>query len=322
MKPKFKFSFPSGRHLFGRVICAGVVLLFASSAQAQNLFVANSSGDLDISGKGDGYIYEFTSEGARSTFASGLDDPSGLAFNSAGNLYVANASFASGGGGYITEITPSGTQNTFASGLNHPGALAFDSAGNLFAVDSGNIYEFTLDGSESIFVSGLSANALAFDRAGNLFATDNLGGNIYKFTPEGTESTFASGLNNLNGLAFNNLGNLFVPNAFLSFGVATITEITPSGTQSVFASGFNNFGALAFDNADNLFAVDFFRRNIYEFTPDGTESTFASGLLYPPFALAFQPTPEPSVLVLLAVGAFAFFAARRLCTIPWSSLAR
>ncbi|MGB8368204.1 MAG: PEP-CTERM sorting domain-containing protein [Limisphaerales bacterium] len=50
---------------------SAAVLLIASSAQAQNLFV---------SCVGNGSIIEITPGGAQSTFASGLDEPVGLAF--------------------------------------------------------------------------------------------------------------------------------------------------------------------------------------------------------------------------------------------------
>ena len=62
---------------------------------------------------GSGNIYEFTPGGARSTFASGLDSPGGLAFNSAGDLFVADSD-----SGNIYEFTPDGVQSTFASGLS------------------------------------------------------------------------------------------------------------------------------------------------------------------------------------------------------------
>jgi DNA-binding beta-propeller fold protein YncE len=56
----------------------------------------------------------------RSTFATGLNAPIGLAFNTAGNLFVANQ-----GDGTIDEITPGGIKNTFTSGLLFPEYLAF-----------------------------------------------------------------------------------------------------------------------------------------------------------------------------------------------------
>ncbi len=114
------------------------------------LFVAGqityaAPGDLYESETGSGDIYEFTPGGTRSTFASGLNAPEGLAFNSAGNLFESD--FFSGN---IYEFTPGGTRSTFASGLNAPNGLAFDSAGNLFEADqnSGTIYEFTPGGTQ------------------------------------------------------------------------------------------------------------------------------------------------------------------------------
>ena len=58
--------------------------------------------------------------------------------------------------GVIFEFTPDGTQSTFASGLSNPQGLVFDSSGNLFVADSGVIYKFSPDGVRTTFASGLS----------------------------------------------------------------------------------------------------------------------------------------------------------------------
>src|SRR5207247_7599338 len=76
------------------------------------------------------HIYKFTPNGVRSTFASGLFEPQGLAFDRAGNLFVA-------AGGTVSKFTPTGVHTAFASGLTTPFALAFDSGGNLFVADGG-----------------------------------------------------------------------------------------------------------------------------------------------------------------------------------------
>ena len=137
----------------------------------------------------------------------GLNQPEGLAFDSAGNLFVTD-------GGSILEFTPYGAGTIFASGLGRAVGLAFDSTGNLFVADqlSGNVDKFTASGMRSTFTSGLSYPFdLAFDSAGNLFVTDwgNGSGHIYKFTPDGVRSTFAE-LGAPEGLAFDSTGNLFV----------------------------------------------------------------------------------------------------------------
>lgn len=70
---------------FGGAVCAGVVTVICSSAQGQNLFEADFNS---------GSINEYTPGGTQSTFASGLNGPSGVAFDSSGDLFVATLNAA------------------------------------------------------------------------------------------------------------------------------------------------------------------------------------------------------------------------------------
>src|SRR6266513_6482077 len=108
-KTTFKSALGVTCHLISRIVCLGAVILTCSSAPAQNLFVSS-----DAAG---GNIYEFTPNGVRSTFASGL--AGALAFDKAGNLFVSDR-----GNGAINQITPAGLRTTFASGLDRPTGLA------------------------------------------------------------------------------------------------------------------------------------------------------------------------------------------------------
>src|SRR5580704_1385639 len=110
-------------HSFGVAACIGVALLVPAVARAQNLFVS--------AGFNGSTVTEITPGGTESTFASGLSNPRGLAFNSAGILFVSD-----NGSGNIYEYTPGGAQSLFASGLSVPWGLAFNSAGNLFVSDN------------------------------------------------------------------------------------------------------------------------------------------------------------------------------------------
>jgi sugar lactone lactonase YvrE len=261
-------------------------------AQAQNLIEADWSGF--YSGNN---IYQFTPDGAKTTFAPHVFQAVGLAFDSSSNLFVAN-----GYVGTITKITPDGTESIFASGLSYPFGLAFNIVSNLFEADlgSGNIYQFTPDGAQSIFASGLNRPcALAVDSAGNLFVADQGSGNIYKFTPNGSQSTFASGSPyDINGLAFNRAGYLFV--ARESSG--NIYKFAPDGTQNIFASGLNHPSGLAIDDAGDVFVGNEGDGTIYKYTPDGTSSVFANGLNVPN-GLAFQRSPGTLTSRILRVPA-------------------
>jgi sugar lactone lactonase YvrE len=151
-------------------------------------------------------IYKFTPGGVQSTFGSVPGQGFGLAFDSAGNLFAADAVDVT-----IYKFAPDGTRSVFvgpsAFSPNHgPDGLAFDRFGNLFVsenhdttVPGGNerILKFTPDGMESEFATDLTEpRGLAFDRSGKLFVTDHVftpPGDILKFTPDGIMTVFASG---------------------------------------------------------------------------------------------------------------------------------
>jgi sugar lactone lactonase YvrE len=298
-----KFKSPPGvaGQLLSRAVCLGAVILICSSAPAQNLFVSA----YDASG---GKILEFTPNGVRSTFATGLN-PGGLAFDSAGNLFVVGDDVA------IYKFTPEGVRSTFALGLSSPRALAVDRAGNLFVANAGtsSILKFTPEGVRTTFASGdLSIDGfvagLAFDSAGNLFVGDAGSGTVYKFTPAGVQTTFASGFFSPIALAFDSRGNLFVADGGFEYdGVfgAAVYKFTPSGRRSTVASDGSNSrhrhnrhrhrqvrvipNGLAIDSADNLFVADEVSGNILKFTPGGVVTTFAAGRVR---YMAFQPNGD------------------------------
>jgi hypothetical protein len=236
-------------------------------------------GDLFEADQGSNTIFKFTPVGAKSTFATSLGGPFGMAVDAFGNVFEANFNT-----GMISKFTPAGVQSTFASGLNGPIALAFDASGNLFATEGtgGTIVMFTPGGVKSTFASGLNGpSALAFDASGNLFEADHDSNTIFKFTPAGVKTIFATGLHGPFGLAFG-AGTLFESDT----GTGTILKFS-GGVKSTFASGLHTPTGLAFDAAGNLFEADQASGTIFKFNPAGVQSTFASGL-NAPSGLAFE----------------------------------
>src|SRR5580692_4231917 len=187
-------------HSIGRVACAGALLLIASSASAQNMFVGTYGGHS---------VVEYPTSGTPSLFASGLAYPSALAFNGAGDLFAVDQT-----GGEIYEYSPGGgaTPTTFATGLDLPYGMAFDSTGDLYVVSSiassgGYVTEITPGGNQSVFASGLDAPTdLAFNNAGTLFVVDsgsgNANGNITEISQGGTVNIFPNPITKPLSIAF------------------------------------------------------------------------------------------------------------------------
>ncbi len=105
-------------------------------------------------------------------------DPSGVAVDSYGNLYVADSSEKS-----VTEILAgTGAQVTLLSGLGGPNGVAVDSYGNVFVADTVNndVVEIPFNGSAAItlgptlYASSLDAPyGVAVDAAGSLYVADS-----------------------------------------------------------------------------------------------------------------------------------------------------
>lgn len=274
------------------------------------------AGIVYVSNYTSGTIEKFTPDGVGSLFAT-ANGPSGMAFDSAGNLFTSQRNRT------IQKLTPAGVGTQFADFffLSFPTGLAFDGLGNLYAANTGNdsIVKFTPQGVGSYFAYGGLAQpyALAFDRAGNLYVSNDgvysggVSGTIVKITPGGIISVFATGLSNPEGLAFDSQGNLYVSeNIQNPSHVGLIEKFTPNGDRSAFA----NLGAdtypigLAFDSEGLLYTVDTRNSTILRFAPTGVGSVFAHTGSNGAVGIAIQPEaiPEPGALgfglALLSVG--------------------
>src|SRR6266566_3225680 len=146
------------RHLIGGVLGLAVISLICARASAQNLFAIDG-----VQGNY-GNIDEFTPNGVRSVFASGLTSPFAMAFDSGGNLFVADGGdpwdYPPVAGG-VYKFTPTGLRTTIVSDMG--GGLAIDSADNLFVGLAGSILKITPSGVRTTFASRI-VGAIAFQR--------------------------------------------------------------------------------------------------------------------------------------------------------------
>jgi type IX secretion system substrate protein/NHL repeat-containing protein len=161
----------------------------------------------------------YNGDGGAAT-AARLYYPFGLAFDVAGNLYIAdelnNVIRMVNTAGIITTVVGNGTGSYSGDGgqatnaeLHEPTGVTFDAAGNMYIADEGNmrirkvntanvISTFAGNGTAGYSGDGSAAtaaklnypDAVAFDAAGNLYIVDNTNNRIRKVNTAGIISTF------------------------------------------------------------------------------------------------------------------------------------
>jgi DNA-binding beta-propeller fold protein YncE len=269
--------------LLAASICS-VLLTSAALAQNEAIFESNY---------GSNTVQVFSLDGSDLGVFAVVKKPIGLAFDTAGNLYVSSDAPVY----KIMKVTPDGTVSIFTrAGLRCPHGIAFDPNGNLYVANAcaNTIQKFTPDGRGTEFANaddGLDQPVgLIFDSSGNLFVSNAQGGRndlglVLKFTPDGVGSVFAdTGFHTAFGLAFDSDGNLYVSNADARH--SSIEKFAPDGTDlGVFTRfGLNIPRGMIFDASGNLYVANSGTNTIEKFAPDGTDlGVFANTGLGPHF---------------------------------------
>ncbi len=208
-----------------------------------------------------------------------LGQDSGLALDSAGNVYVSDQTHET-----VQMLLPPGMEGPGQppstplpfTGLNGPDGLAIDGAGDVFVADENNVrvVELTPDGVQSTvpLPVQIAPFDLAFDVAGNLYVAgvvDVGRGLVLKRTPGGAVSTVAT-LGTPGGLAVDRAGDVFVSDSDNN----QVLEFAPGGLQRTFPiSGLNRPHGLALDADGNMFVADSGNDRVVEFSSDGAQSS-------------------------------------------------
>jgi DNA-binding beta-propeller fold protein YncE len=210
---------------------------------------------------------------------SAIQEPLGLAFDSAEYLYVAN------NGNFIQEFDTNGNNLfRFANpSLSDPQQMGFDSAGNLYVVNLtfGSIEKFDTNAVASVFAfPGGNPVGLAVDGSDNIYVTASFFNQILKYAPNGSSTVFATDdgtgniLNNPQDLAIDSLGNLYTING----NDNSISEFDPSGHFTDFAPYYDFYThgpGLAVDSANHVYSLTNFTE-IAKFSTGGVPSPFAN----------------------------------------------
>ncbi len=203
-----------------------------------------------------------------------FSNPSGLAVDGSGNVYVADPLH-----GTVQEIS-GGSASLIGTGFTTPVSVALDGAGDVFVADSGlkEVFEIVAgSGATNQLASTYTFSnpkAIAVDANGNVYVADTGSGKVVEILA-GSQYTVSNVLSSAftapDGIAVDSVGNLYVADSSTS----TVYELAAgNATPTVIASSFSSPAQVAIDGNGNLFVADSGNNAIKEVLA-GTSTPFA-----------------------------------------------
>jgi sugar lactone lactonase YvrE len=190
-------------------------------------------------------VFKIDRERGAQPFLHDLMNPTGLAFDHDGQLYISSRME-----GTIYKVTPDGQRSVYAEGMGVATGMAFDAGQNLYVGDrTGTIFKINPQRQIFVFATiepSVAAYHLAFGLDGNLYVTGPTTSSfdhIYRVSPAGEVSSFYRGLGRPQGLAFDIDGNLYVAASLA--GRRGVVRLTRDAKPELVVSGYGVVG-LAF----------------------------------------------------------------------------
>jgi len=209
-------------------------------------------------------IFMVRPDGTREPFVSDMPNPTSLAFDREGHLYVSSRF-----DGSVYRVEPDGRASLYAGDLGVACGLAFGPDGFLYVGDrSGSILRVEEQGRARAFAmlpASVAAFHLAFGPDDYLYvAAPTLGTTdaIYRVSPDGTVGVWSTGFGRPQGLAFDAGGHLYVTDALAGWsGIYRVRLDAPASPELVLAGGtliglaFDPHGGLAIATSDSVYRL-------------------------------------------------------------------
>jgi YVTN family beta-propeller protein len=211
-------------------------------------------------------VTTYDSDGTQTspTITAGLSFPLGIAVDTAGKIYVANAGNYNGIGydaSTVTTYNVNGTESspTITAGLDYPEGVAVDAAGKIYVVNAGSntVTTYNANGSRTAptITAGVKGpTGVAVDAAGKIYVANASNNSVTTYNANGTQTTpTITALNHPAGVAVDAAGQIYVVSAY-SNAVTTYnangSQINPTITVGVGPTG------VAVDAAGKIYVVN------------------------------------------------------------------
>ena len=182
-------------------------------------------------------IFRVRPNGTRESFSSGIVNPTSMALDPAGRLYVSSR-FE----GTVYRVAPDGSADVFANDLGVPCGLAFASDGTLYVGDrSGTIFRVNPDGQATTFAAlpaSVAAFHLAFGPDETLYVTGptlSSYDSLYRIDRGGQVTTQYHRFGRPQGVAFDPRGDLHVVEALA--GMSGVYRVPQKGNPELVLAG-------------------------------------------------------------------------------------
>ncbi|MBV8372177.1 MAG: NHL repeat-containing protein [Candidatus Eremiobacteraeota bacterium] len=217
-------------------------------------------------------------------------EPSSIALDSLGNLYVANLRAGTNGNVAVYRAGKSSLWWSISKGVDNPKDLAFDAGDNLYVANS--YFDVVVYGPRKTVPSRriklFFPDTIAFDRKGNVYIASESSpyghgrAMVTVFGPKGVLlRTIVAGLNSPDALALNADGYLFVAN----YGANDVTVYAPGHTAKLrtISEGVRGPDGLKFDSRGNLYVANNAGSTITTYAPGSPHvaRTIHNGISHP-----------------------------------------
>jgi sugar lactone lactonase YvrE len=265
--PATEFAVSAGTCTSGTAFAAKSTCSFTATftpsttgPRSGSIVIADSSGDTTVTylkGIGTGTTVTVDPGTPVLVGSTGLQTPTGLALDGAGNVFVADPA----GNAVYEYPVGGGPAVSIGSNLSVPTGVAADGAGNVFILNQGTA---ATNG------SGVGE--------GTVVEVPNIGGTL----TTASQSTVFTGLQSPSDIVIDATGNIYVSNTAAN-AIVQFPSVSRYGTISTsvsLGSGLNGPTGIALDAGDRLYVADTGNVRVVEFD-EGNVTVVGEGLSYP-----------------------------------------